>query len=198
MNESTTTKMNIGEVRFSYCHLFTPEAVSDGADKTYSVSVIIPKTNTQLIAGIKQCINAAYQQGLASRWKGRKPAAWKNPLRDGDTERPDDESYANSYFINVTSRTKPGIVKRMTVGGVTKLVEVINEEDVYSGCYGYVSVNFFPFANAGNNGVACGLNNVLKTKDGEFLGGRSSALTDFGDLLDDLPGDQENEDDLPF
>ena len=198
MNESTTTKMNIGEVRFSYCHLFTPEAVSDGADKKYSVSVIIPKTNTQLIAGIKQCINAAYQQGLASRWKGRKPAVWKNPLRDGDTERPDDESYANSYFINVTSRTKPGIVKRMTVGGVTKLVEVTNEEDVYSGCYGYVSVNFFPFANAGNNGVACGLNNVLKTKDGEFLGGRSSALTDFGDLLDDLPGDQENEDDLPF
>ena len=198
MNESMTTKMNIGEVRFSYCHLFTPEAVSDGADKKYSVSVIIPKTNTQLIAGIKQCINAAYQQGLASRWKGRKPAAWKNPLRDGDTERPDDESYANSYFINVTSRTKPGIVKRMTVGGVTKLVEVITEEDVYSGCYGYVSVNFFPFANAGNNGVACGLNNVLKTKDGEFLGGRSSALTDFGDLLDDLPGDQENEDDLPL
>lgn len=198
MNESATTKMNIGEVRFSYCHLFTPEAVSDGADKKYSVSVIIPKTNTQLIAGIKQCINAAYQQGLASRWKGRKPAAWKNPLRDGDTERPDDESYANSYFINVTSRTKPGIVKRMTVGGVTKLVEVTNEEDVYSGCYGYVSVNFFPFANAGNNGVACGLNNVLKTKDGEFLGGRSSALTDFGDLLDDLPGDQENEDDLPL
>lgn len=198
MNESTTTKMNIGEVRFSYCHLFTPEAVSDGADKKYSVSVIIPKTNTQLIAGIKQCINAAYQQGLASRWKGRKPATWKNPLRDGDTERPDDESYANSYFINVTSRTKPGIVKRMTVGGVTKLVEVTNEEDVYSGCYGYVSVNFFPFANAGNNGVACGLNNVLKTKDGEFLGGRSSAQNDFGDLLDDLPGDQENEDDLPL
>ena len=198
MNESATTKMNIGEVRFSYCHLFTPEAVSDGADKKYSVSVIIPKTNTQLIAGIKQCINAAYQQGLASRWKGRKPAAWKNPLRDGDTERPDNESYANSYFINVTSRTKPGIVKRMTVGGVTTLVEVTDEEEVYSGCYGYVSVNFFPFANAGNNGVACGLNNVLKTKDGEFLGGRSSAQNDFGGLIDILPGDQENEDDLPF
>lgn len=198
MNESTTTKMNIGEVRFSYCHLFTPEAVSDGADKKYSVSVIIPKTNTQLIAGIKQCINAAYQQGLASRWKGRKPAVWKNPLRDGDTERPDDESYANSYFINVTSRTKPGIVKRMTVGGESKLVEVTDEEEVYSGCYGYVSVNFFPFANAGNNGVACGLNNVLKTKDGEFLGGRTSAQNDFGALLDDLPGEQEAEDDLPF
>lgn len=197
MNESTTTKMNIGEVRFSYCHLFTPEAVSDGADKKYSVSVIIPKTNTQLIAGIKQCINAAYQQGLASRWKGRKPAVWKNPLRDGDTERPDDESYANSYFINVTSRTKPGIVKRMTVGGVTKLVEVTNEEDVYSGCYGYVSVNFFPFANAGNNGVACGLNNVLKTRDGEFLGGRSSAQADFSGLdLASLPS--EVEDDLPY
>ena len=198
MNESATTKMNIGEVRFSYCHLFTPEAVSDGADKKYSVSVIIPKTNTQLIAGIKQCINAAYQQGLASRWKGRKPAVWKNPLRDGDTERPDNESYANSYFINVTSRTKPGIVKRMTVGGESKLVEVTDEEEVYSGCYGYVSVNFFPFANAGNNGVACGLNNVLKTKDGEFLGGRTSAQNDFGALLDDLPGEQEAEDDLPF
>lgn len=200
MNESLTTKMNIGEVRFSYCHLFTPEAVSDGADKKYSVSVIIPKTNTQLITGIKDCINAAFQQGLVSRWKGRKPATWKNPLRDGDLERPDDDSYANAYFINVTSRTKPGIVKRVTMGGKTTLMEITNEEEIYSGCYGYVSVNFFPFSNAGNNGVACGLNNVLKTKDGEFLGGRSSAQTDFGGLIDSLPEDnpEENWDDLPL
>ena len=198
MINNTTTKMNIGEVRFSYVHIFEHQSASEGGDPKYSISVIIPKSNTQLIAGIKSCITAAYQAGLASKWKGRKPAAWKNPLRDGDVEREDDDAYAGSYFINATSKKKPGIVKRMTVGGVTKLVEVTNEEDVYSGCYGYVSVNFFPFANAGNNGVACGLNNVLKTKDGEFLGGRSSALTDFGDLLDDLPGDQENEDDLPL
>lgn len=197
MNESTTTKMNIGEVRLSYCHLFTPEAIAEGGDKKYSVSLIIPKSNTRLVETVKATINAAFKQGLASRFGGKTPAAWKNPLRDGDIERPDDDAYAGSYFINATSRTKPGIVKRMTVGGETKLVEVTNEEEIYSGCYGYVSVNFFPFSNVGNKGVACGLNNVLKTRDGEFLGGRSSAQADFSGLdLASLPS--EAEDDLPY
>ena len=197
MNENTslTTKVNVGEVRLSYCHLFTPEAVGAGAEKKYSVSVIIPKSNTKLVAKIKQAINAALQMGVASAtFKGKMPANWKNPLRDGDLEKPDDESYAGCYFISASSKTKPGVVKRMKVNGQNTLVEVTNEEDIYSGCYGFVSINFFPFSNAGNKGVGAGLNNVLKTREGEYLGGRSSAQTDFAGVnLDSF----DEEEDMP-
>ena len=196
MNENTslTTKVNVGEVRLSYCHLFTPEAVAAGAEKKYSVSVIIPKTNTKLIAKVKQAINAALQMGVASAtFNGKMPAAWRNPLRDGDIDKADDEAYAGAYFINATSKTKPGVVKRVKINGENKLVEVTNEEDIYSGCYGIVSINFFPYNNAGNKGIGAGLNNVLKTNEGDYLGGRSSAQTDFGGVNldaydnDDMP-----------
>ena len=175
------TKINIGEVRLSYVHIFQPEAVADGGDKKYSVSMIIPKSNRKLVADIKESIEAAAQAGLA-KFGGKRPANLKTPLRDGDLERPDDDAYENAYFINASSKTKPGIVKVMKVSGEKRLVEVSNEEEVYSGCYGYVSVNFFAFNNAGNRGIAAGLNNVLKTRDGDFLGGRVSAQTDFGDI----------------
>ncbi len=193
MANENSTKVKIGECRLSYCHLFTPEAVADGGEKKYSVSLIIPKSNTKLVAEIKAAIEAATVEGVGTKFGGRRPATLKTPLRDGDLERADDESYANAFFINATSKAKPGVVKVMNVQGEKKLVEVTNEEEVYSGCYGYVSVNFFAFNNAGNKGVAAGLNNVLKTKDGTFLGGRTSAQTDFGDMdLNSLVDDEDD------
>lgn len=196
MNENTslTTKVTVGEVRLSYCHLFKPEAIAGGGEPKYSVSVIIPKSNTKLIAQIKQAISAALQMGVAPKFGGKMPSNWKNPLRDGDLEKSDDDSYAGCYFISASSKTKPGVVKRMKVNGQNTLVEVTNEEDIYSGCYGFVSINFFPFSNVGNKGVGAGLNNVLKTREGEYLGGRSSAQTDFGGINLDA---YEDEEDMP-
>jgi len=198
MNDNTTTRVKIGEVRLSYCHLFQPEAVADGGEKKYSVALLIPKSNTKLVEEIKAAIKAAFMSGVASKFGGKQPApgTWKNPLRDGDAERPDDETYEGCYFINATSKTKPGIIKLVKVGNEKKLVEVTDEDDVYSGCYGFVSVNFFPFNNAGNKGVAAGLNNVLKTRDGDYLGGRTSATSDFSDMDLSQYGEDENEDDI--
>lgn len=194
MNENVTTKVKIGEVRFSYVHIFTPEAVADGGDKKYSVSLIIPKTSTKLVAEIKRAIEAAVQAGIVSRFEGRRPANLRTPLRDGDLERPDDDAYAGAWFINVSSKTKPGIVKRMKINGENKLVEVTNEDDIYSGCYGFASVNFFAYNNKGNRGIGAGLNNILKTRDGEYLGGRSSAESDFGNGAVDLDAYEDFED----
>jgi len=194
MNETTniTTKVLIGEVRLSYVHLFKPEQIGESGDAKYSVSLIIPKDNTELVEQIKAAITAAYNAGVG-KFGGKLPAkgTWKNPLRDGDVERADDESYSGSYFINASSRTKPGIVKK---GVKTKFAEITDEEELYSGCYGYVSVNFYAFNNSGNKGVAAGLNNVLKTRDGDYLGGRVSADTDFdgldvGAITGDIPDD---------
>ncbi len=53
---------------------------------------------------------------------------------------------------------------------------------MYSGCYCYVSINFYAFAVEGNKGIAAGLNNIMKIKDGDRLSGGASADEDFGDI----------------
>ena len=194
MQENVSTKCRIGEVRLSYVHIFQPRATTEGGEKKYSLTLLIPKSNTELVAKIRAAIEAAKQAGAAT-FGGKVPANLRIPLRDGDLERPDDDTYAGCWFINASSKTKPGVVKRVKIDGENKLIEVTNEEDVYSGCYGFASVNFFAYSASGNKGIAAGLNNVLKTRDGEYLGGRASAQTDFGGI--NLDTYEEFGDDFP-
>lgn len=104
--------------------------------------------------------------------------ALKTPLRDGDEERPDDEAYAGSYFINANSATKPGVVD-------ASCQPILDTSELYSGIYGRASINFYAFNTNGNKGIACGLNNLQKLRDGEPLGGKSRAEDDFADMDDD-------------
>lgn len=183
--QTQPTKVVTDQVRLSYVHLFEPTAIDESADKKYSVSIIIPKSNTALVDKIRKAIEAAKEAGKG-KWGGKIPAKLKDPLRDGDIDRPDDDAYANSYFINCSCKTKPGVVDK-------NLQPVLDQDEVYSGCYGRVSINFYPFDAKGNKGVAAGLNNVQKIKEGEALGGRSKAEDDFaeayeGEDSDDLLG----------
>lgn len=171
------TKVITNKVRFSYAHVFTPTAVGDSDVKKYSVSLIIPKSDKETLKLIEEAIENAKEAGKSTKFNGKIPANLKTPLRDGDVERPDDEAYANSYFINASALTKPGVVDR-------NLEPITNEEEFYSGCYGRASVTFYPFNASGNKGIAAGLNHVQKTSDGEPLGGRASVDVDFGDDLD--------------
>ena len=177
------TKVITGkDTRFSYLVVNEPKAINGGTPK-YSVSLIIPKSDTVTVEKIKSAIQAAYEEGQ-SKLKGNGktvPAlkTIKTPLRDGDEERPDDEAYADSFFINANSATKPGVVD-------ADLQPIIDTSELYSGIYGRASINFYAFNSNGNRGIACGLNNLQKLRDGEPLGGRSSAEDDFCDDDDDF------------
>ena len=177
------TKVITGkDTRFSYLVVNEPKAINGGTPK-YSVSLIIPKSDTVTVEKIKSAIQAAYEEGQ-SKLKGNGktvPAlkTIKTPLRDGDEERPDDEAYADSFFINANSATKPGVVD-------ADLQPIIDTSELYSGIYGRASINFYAFNSNGNRGIACGLNNLQKIRDGEPLGGRSSAEDDFCDDDDDF------------
>lgn len=103
--------------------------------------------------------------------------AIKTPLRDGDLERPDDETYANSYFINANSGTAPGIVD-------ADRNPILDRSEMYSGVKGRASINLYAYNVNGNRGIACGLNNLQKISDGTPLGGKSRAEDDF-DTEDD-------------
>jgi hypothetical protein len=93
-------------------------------------------------------------------------------LRDGDIDRPDDPAYENAFFINANSATAPGIVD-------ADCNPVLNRSDVYSGVYGRASITFYAFNSNGNRGIACGLQNLQLIREGEPLGGKASAESDF-------------------
>ena len=175
-NSFNSTKVITGpETRWSYANIWEPKSINGGTPK-YSVSLIIPKTDTVTIEKIKKAIEIAYKEG-ESKLKGTGksvPAlsAIKTPLRDGDLERPDDDAYKGSYFINANSPKAPGIVD-------AALQPIIDHAEVYSGVYGRASINLYAFNSNGNKGIACGLNNLQKIKDGESLGGKSRAEDDF-------------------
>ncbi|KLU65698.1 hypothetical protein DEAC_c23280 [Desulfosporosinus acididurans] len=173
---NTTTSICTGKVRMSYVHVWQPKSIN-GSDAKYSVSLIIPKTDKETLNKIKAAIDAAKQEGL-SKFGGKIPANLKTPLRDGDMDRPDDEAYVNSYFINANSATKPGVVDR-------NRQPIFDTTEFYSGCYGRVTLNFYAYNSNGNRGIACGLQNIQKLADGEPLGGRRRAEDDFDVWEDD-------------
>lgn len=183
------TKVIIAGARLSYANLFEPRSFND-QDPKYSVSVLIDKDDTQTIELVKKAIDNAKQLGVERH--GKKFAnGVHTPLRDGDEDRPDDESYQNVYFINANSKKAPQVVGKERDAATKKPVE-LGPDEVYSGCYANVSVNFYPYSVSGNKGVAAGLNNVQKVQDGERLGGASSASDDF-DFVD-----VETDDDFLF
>ncbi|MBU5439891.1 DUF2815 family protein [Tissierella sp. MSJ-40] len=165
------TKVITGKVRMSYANVFEPKSIN-GSDPKYSVSLIIPKDDKATIDKIKSAIEVAKQEGI-SKLGGKIPANLKTPLRDGDIDKPDDEAYANSYFVNANSTIRPGIVDE-------NLQQIIDTTEFYSGCYGRASIVFYAYNANGSKGIACGLQNLQKLEDGEPLGGRSRAEDDFG------------------
>ena len=175
--QNTATKVVTGVVRLSYANVWEPVSIKGGTPK-FSVSLIIPKDDEKTLAAINAAIDAAIQDGV-SKFGGKIPnrAALKLPLRDGDIER-DDEAYRGSYFVNANSTTAPQIVDRA-------VQPILDRGEVYSGCYARVSINFYAFNTNGNRGVACGLGNIQKVKDGDPLSGKFSAVVDFATELDD-------------
>lgn len=169
------TKVITGvNTRLSYFHGWEPVSINGGKER-YSVSILIPKDDLETIKAINEAIDNAIEEGIA-KFGGKKPnkAALKLPLRDGDVEK-EDEAYKGHYFINANSVSKPQIVDK-------NVKPILEQSEVYSGCYARVSLSFYAFNANGNRGIACGLGNIQKIRDGEMLGGKSSASDEFTTL----------------
>ena len=147
--------------RWSYANVWEPKSINGGTPK-YSVSLIIPKSDTKTVAKIEAAIEAAYREGEA-KLKGNGP---------------DDPAYTGSYFVNANATSAPGIVD-------ADRNPILTRSEVYSGVYGRASISFYAFNSSGNKGIACGLNNLQKIRDGEPLGGKASAESDFATDDDD-------------
>jgi Protein of unknown function (DUF2815) len=163
-------KVTTGKGRLCYVqNLLKPDEKD-----SYSLMFLIPKTDTVTVNAIKKSIEAFKKDTKAEgKWGSKFLASMKLPLRDGDTERDTDKSpeFKGHYFINANTYTKPGVVD-------AQMQEIINPADIYSGCYGRISVVPAAFNTDGNKGIKFYLNNVQKLSDGEKLGGGASQASD--------------------
>ena len=166
----TNTKVTTGKVRLSYTHLAEAYAMQ-GNDPKFSTAILIPKTDTETVKCIKEATAEAAEMGKAKLGKYIL-ANLKTPLRDGDTEHPDDENYKGMYFLNASSKNKPGVVDQ-------NVHPILDATEIYSGCYGRITINFYAYSASGNKGIAAGLGNLQKLEDGESLGGFVRAENDF-------------------
>jgi hypothetical protein len=184
--ENQATKVVIGPVRLSFAHIWEPRGMDDDdSKKKYSSALLIPKSEKKMIEAIEAAIKAAKEAGK-SKWGGKIPSKLEISFKDGDVEKPDLDEYAGMMFINAKSSSKPNVVGR-------NRKPILDQEEVYSGCWAYVSINFYPYDTKGNKGVAAGLNNIMKWKDDEAFAGKSSAEEDFAGIEvsdddDDLVG----------
>ncbi|WP_434799178.1 DUF2815 family protein [Terrisporobacter vanillatitrophus] len=176
MSKNTNLRKVIVPCRFSYLHCFEPNFASEYGEK-YSVSAIIPKSDIKTIESIMKAIDQA-KKDYADKWNGKIPSNLKIPLRDGDLERVNDEAYRGCYFFNANSKRKPEVVDK-------KVQPVLEKEEVYSGCYGRISVTFYGYNADGNVGIGASLGNIQKIKDGEPLGERVSARDEFGEVSEE-------------
>lgn len=179
MYQNIATKVLTGEVRLSYANLTTPRESQQGGEPKYSVTLLIPKTDKATLADIESSMNAAYEEGVSKKWGGARPQK-KSLLHDGDGLRPSglpfgDECHGN-MVLTASTKHKPQVV------GIDNINSELAPQDIYSGMYARVTINFYPYDTAGSKGVGCGLGNVLKIRDGEPLSGGATAASDFAEI----------------
>ena len=181
MNE--LTNVTTGEVRMSYVHLFKPYASQPGQEEKYSVTILIPKTDTDTVNRINAAIEAAKQRGISEKWNGQCPPMIPMPMYDGDGIRPSD-----GMPFGAECKGHWVLTAGAGVDNPPEIVDaqgnpVINQSEIYSGIYGRVNLTFYPYNSAGRRGIGCGkgLNCVQKLRDGEPLSsGHVSAAQAFG------------------
>ena len=157
------------EVRLSYTNLLSPRAQSTERpdDLTYSTAILIPKSDTATVELIRDAVKEALAEGVTKKWGGKRPNGLKNPLRDGDADRPDDEVYAGHYFINAKG-PRGGQEKPILLD--SRGEETSSDGDIYSGVFGLAALQFYPYDKNGNKGVAAGLSAFQSAGHGDPLG----------------------------
>ena len=182
MYNNNPTRVLTGEVRLSYANLVAPRVNSSDPNATpkYSVTLLIPKTDSAVKQNIDASIEAAANDALTKIWGGVRPPIMPIPIHDGDGVRENGMAYGpeckGCWVITASSKQKPQVVHQSDIN--TELAP----QDIYSGMYARVTISFFGYNQAGRRGIGCGLGNVMKTRDGEPLSGGASAAADFAGI----------------
>lgn len=148
-------------VRLSFTFLPDDEGV-------FRTSVLVPKKEKALVKQIEEAIQEAKDYGKDAKWGGKIPRNLKIAWKDGDEDFDLDDYPENEghYVLNARSKKKVGLVD-------ADRQPILDNDEIYSGCWAYVSVTSFAYDNE-SKGVSFFLNNIMKAKDGERFGGTIS------------------------
>lgn len=201
MSTKVTTQT---EVRLSYTYLLEAHAQDENDEPKFSTALLIPKSDTETVKALRAAINEALADGVAKKWKGKKPSDLHNPLRDGDKKEDKDgnpdELYAGHWFLNAKG-PRGGAEAPILLNKANEPTE--SSSVIYSGVYARVSLQFYPYDTRGNKGVAAGVTAVKSMEHGDALGSVvtvASAREEFGDepgavkdAKDEFAADDETE-----
>lgn len=181
-----STKIVTGKVRFSFCHIFEPQAPQGGGEPKYSVTLLIPKADTATVEKMKAAIAEARENFCKRNGASALPAKPNTTLHDGDGVRDSGDPYGpeckGCYVITVSSKQKPIIVDGFRNA-------ITDPAEVYSGCYGRAAINFYGYNANGKKGISAGLLSIQKLHDGDPFGTVGSA-DDFADgFVDEMSDD---------
>ena len=157
-----TNQMTTGEVRLSYAHLYEPYS-NNGGEPKYSVTVLMPKSDTAAKARLDAAFEAAKQKGIGEKWSGVLPPVIANAIHDGDGVRPNGEPFGaecRGHWVFTASSKNP--VQLVDAG----MNPIVQKGELYSGCYARVCVSLFAYNSAGKRGIGIGLEAVQKLRDG--------------------------------
>lgn len=172
--------INTPTFRVSYPNVFKARKNELNGQDEYSVVALFKKGED--LSALKK----AAQEAIIAKW-GPDQAKWpknlRSPFRD-QAERAKEVDgkrilpaghEEGAVFLNLKTRQRPGVVDQ-------NVQDIIDESQFYAGCYARASVNAFAYDQKGNRGVAFGLGNIQKVKDGEPLGNRAKPEQDFAPI----------------
>ncbi|MES2348460.1 MAG: DUF2815 family protein [Pseudomonadota bacterium] len=170
----STDKLITPEFRVSFANIFRPATplpgTPAGAKPKYGLTMLFPKGAD--LSAMKAAAQTAAVEKFGDKLKDPNFAKrLRSPFRD-QGEKTFEGYESGAIFVNVTSGQRPGLVDQ-------NVQPIIEESQFYSGCYAIASLNAFAYDTAGNVGVAFGVNNIQKRRDGEPLGGRTRPEDDF-------------------
>lgn len=180
-------EVTTGKVRLSYVNVFKPKAMQPGQDEKYSCTILIPKTDVETKKRIDDAIEQAKKQGSDDKWGGVIPPILPVPIHDGDGARPSDgmpygDECKGHWVMTASAKVDypPDIVDQ-------NLNPIINQSEIYSGCYARVNITFYPYGGGKTGfkkGVGVGLGPIQKLADGEPLGGGSKSASSVFDVVE--------------
>jgi hypothetical protein len=167
---SALTEFTTGVARLSYEHLLKPYSIQPDQAPKYSVTILLPKTDPS-VAKMKAAVEEAKKEGVAKKWGGKMPPKVSVCIHDGDQPRESNgEPFGEEckgmwvFTASCSEERKPQIVN-------SRLQQIMDPNEIYSGMWAHVAVRFFPYEYSGKKGVGCALLAVQKVKDGDPLGG---------------------------
>ena len=184
------------ECRLSYANLVTPRASANNpnAEPKYSVTLLILKT-TNVKNELDEAQKAAAELAVSTKWNGVRPPRLESVVHDGDGVRQSGEPFGDEckgcWVVTASCKTKPYVCD------ISDVNHELAPDQIYSGMYARVSINFYGYFAAGKRGVGCGLRGVMKTRDGEPLGGGVVTASEFAGV-GTMQSGPTPDDSLPF